>query len=197
MNSELIQLQNDLYKELKNVVTLANNFINLCKNLFEDYAKENSTRLYSFLDCDFIRNDLNFLLSEIENNCLPELNIIYKNYILLSIISILFSFIFLIFYSITSYQPIKNEIEEKVKILLKDEIEKKIREKSNSKIGFMNNGYIQRNKVYNTIIYQNQQNENVEKKDNLLQLNHNNFNLRTTKHHGITNVNIDNSKEVL
>ena len=187
----------DLYNELKITTNLANDFINLCKILFYGYAKENSTTLYSFLDCDFIRNDLNFILYEIENNCLHEFKILYKNHIILNISGILFSFIFLIFYSITSYQPIINEIEEKIKIILNDEIEKKMKEKSASKIGLMNDGHILKNHVYNTIVYQNQQNEKVEKQNNILQLNKNDMNLKSTKQNDVSNGNIDNSKEIL
>ena len=94
-----MKLQNYLYNRLKNSLNYEKNFINICKNIFSDYANENNTKLYSFLDCDFIRSDF-FILYGVENCFLPELNILYQNRILLSINSILFSFIFLFFYLI-------------------------------------------------------------------------------------------------
>ena len=170
INSELIDLENDLYNELKNSLNIANDIINLCKNIFSDYSNKNSTKLYSFLDCDFIRNDLNFILYEVENNCLPELNILYKNYIILNIISVLFSFIFLIFYLMTSYQPIKNEIEENLKKKLKDEIDKKFAYKNANKNDLIGNLNTQKNHVYNTIVFQNSQKKFFKNQTSFLDL---------------------------
>ena len=200
MNSELMKLQNDLYNELKNTINFANEFIKLCKNIFNDYAKENSTRLYSFLDCNFIRDDLNFILSEVENNCLPELNNLYKNHISLNIISILFSFIYLIFYSITSYQPIKNEFEEQIKKILEDELEKRMRNKNvnGSKINLIESEHIQKNHVYNTIVFQNQKNEKDEKQSSVLHLVNNTLKEKSIKYNISNGIkNIHNSKRLL
>ena len=169
-NSQLMKLQNDLYNQLKISLNYANDIINICKNIFSDYANENSTKLYSFLDCDFIRNDLNFILYETENYFLPELNILYQNHLLLNINSMLFSFIFLFFYSITSYQPLKNEMEEILKKKLKDEIDKKLRDKDASKIDLINIENTGKYHFYNTIVLQNQQHKKDEKQDNVLKL---------------------------
>ena len=70
----------------------------------------------------------------------------------------------------TSYQPIKNEIEENLKKKLKDEIDKKFAYKNANKNDLIGNLNTQKNHVYNTIVFQNSQKKFFKNQTSFLDL---------------------------
>ena len=99
-NKELIDLQNSIFENLNKSVYLSNEIITSYENLFIKYSIDDN---YSFLNWNFIKNDINFILYVAENSFLKAVNKFYFIHLLGNISHILLSIILSIFYSIVSY----------------------------------------------------------------------------------------------
>ena len=155
------QLENDeieLIDLLKNCSVLAYEIMSIYKNIFDDYI-ENEQELYSFLNCDFIKNDLNYLLSEAENSLVVEFRKLYNNHFYLFLAVVVLEFDLILYYVLSAYDLFKiKEIKEEENIIerIKKEInwsreiqfdQDAMSADGNRKIGF-NDG-----KTHNTFVF--------------------------------------------
>ena len=123
-NGDLINLQNNIFENLNQSAHLSNIIINSYENLFIKYSINDN---YSFLNCDFIKNRINFILYEIEKSFLKTINKYFFIHLLGNITQILLSIILIIFYSLVSYEipiPKKKSIQKMTRSTIIREINK-------------------------------------------------------------------------
>ena len=105
-NTQLEENENELIDFLKNCSNLAYEILSDYKNIFDKYNSE-SQELYSFLNCNFIKNDLYYLLSEVENTLINEFSKIYNYHLLLFLTVIILLIELIIYYSLAAYDLYK------------------------------------------------------------------------------------------
>ena len=108
-NKYLINLENNIYDIFNQTAYLTKEIITTYQNLFTKYSIYNN---YSFLNCDFFKTDINFVLSETENTLVKNVNRFYNSHLLGNIIHFILFIVLIIFYSIVSYEiplPKKNQ----------------------------------------------------------------------------------------
>ena len=110
INQKIENSENELKNLLKNCSVFAYEIMTNYKNLFDNYTGTNANQdLYSFLNCDFLRNDINYLLAETENSLISEFKKIYYNHLYIFIAVIILEFDLIIYYCLSSYDLNKNK----------------------------------------------------------------------------------------
>ena len=108
-NMELTEIQNDTFISLKKIVDSAIEIISRYSNSFNYDIEDKSSNIY----CDYLREDLNFVLGEIKNGFLKKIHNVNLFHVLMDVINIMLSIFMIIFYCIISYNfpyfPIKDK----------------------------------------------------------------------------------------
>ena len=117
VNIQLENNQTELISLLKNCSVLAYQIISEYKNVFDNYT-EGDQELYSFLNCDFIKNDLSYLLTEAGNSLIGKFRKIYNNHFYLLLSVIILEMDIIIYYSLSAYDLYEiKEIKEEDNII--------------------------------------------------------------------------------
>ena len=102
-NEYLNKLESNIFDLLKQNVLLSKEITDSYISKFNKYSSDQNN-LFSFLDCDFIKKDLYFVLGEINTSFISSMEKFCKNHLLVNLINILLSTILIIFYSLISYE---------------------------------------------------------------------------------------------
>ena len=115
-NLELTEIQNNIFILFKESVDLSKEIINEYINIYNSFKEGD---IYSSIYCEFLREDLNFVLGEIKNGIINKINKLKLFHILINFINIVLSNFMIIFYCIISYNlpyfPITNPQLQKIK----------------------------------------------------------------------------------
>ena len=101
-NNELNETNNNIFKIMIQNMNLSKSIIDSYRNIFNGYAK--NYKYSSFLDFSFIKTDINFLISEIEESFIFTINKFSKNHLLVNIINYILTIILVLYYSLISYE---------------------------------------------------------------------------------------------
>ena len=134
-NDELSEINNNIINITKQNMNSSKNIIDLYKNIFKNYA--NNYDYSSFLDLSFIKTDINFVLTEIEEFILT-INKCYKNHLIVNIINYILSITLVIYYSLISYEI--PSIKTKTKTMSKSRTKINSVVECKQKIGYIMNG---------------------------------------------------------
>ena len=102
-NNYLNTLESNIFELIKQNVLLSKEITDTYINKFNKYSNDKNN-IYSFLDCNFIKKDLYFVLGEINISFISTMQKFCKNHLLINIIIIFLSLILIIFYSLISYE---------------------------------------------------------------------------------------------
>ena len=131
-NMELSDIQNKNFISLKKSVDSAKNIVNEYLNLLNYTGGDVSSAIY----CKYLRQDLNFVLSEIKSGFLNNINNVSMFHILMDIVNIILSILMIIFYCLISYNlpyfQINNNQEGKIRKQNRSSINKMVKEKKNN-----------------------------------------------------------------
>ena len=129
-NIKLSEIQNVNFNLLKKIVNSSKEVINGYFNILNFTG--DGGNISSSLYCDFLREDLNFVLGEIKDNFLTKINNLKVFHILMNILNIVLSVYMIILYCLISYdlsfyliengeaQKIKQENESSIKKIIND-----------------------------------------------------------------------------
>ena len=137
-NDKLNQINDDIINIMKQNIKLSKDIIDFYKNIFKGYS--NNYNYSSFLDCSFIKIDINFLFSEIENSFIFNINKCFKNHLLVNIINYISAVILVLYYSLISYEIPPNTKKTKSMIKSKTNINDNNISEHKKKIDYLMNG---------------------------------------------------------
>ena len=117
-NENLKTLQAEIFESLNQSFFYAKQVITYFENLSEKYSNSTNINFGDLLNFDFARKDMLFILGEIELTFTSKINQYYRQHLGVYGMSIFLSVIFIVFYSLISYEiPLeKGRVEKKDKI---------------------------------------------------------------------------------
>ena len=130
-NIKLNDIQKNNFASIKQTVNSAKEIINEYSKVLDSIVEGGN--IYSGIYCEYLREDLDFVLGEVKNGLLIKVNHINKYHFLMDIVNIVLSFFMIIFYCLISYYlpyfPIEKDDVEGMKQQNDSSIKKIIDEK--------------------------------------------------------------------